>query len=106
MCVEVCERVVVVVVVVVVVFFFGGGGGGGRCKVSFQIVISEHVPKMQNFLGGGGGGGGGGNTPRLPQKPVFKVHRILHTKFTLPPPPQNHFAPPNFQQQKTLTLSL
>ena len=35
-----------------------------------------------------------GEDPQTPQNLVFKVHRILHTKFTLPPPPQNHFVPP------------
>ena len=45
------------------------------------------APKIQNFLGG--------RPPRPPQKPVFEVHRTLHTKFTLPPlKPKISILPP------------
>ena len=62
------------------------------CHVSFQIALDAlcdlRAPKIQNFLGG--------RPPRPPQKPVFEGHRILHTKFTLPPHKTKnfHFAPP------------
>ena len=49
------------------------------CQINFQIAldaISEHL-KFKIFWGG--------RPPRLPQTPVFEVHRILHIKFILPP---------------------
>ena len=72
------------------------------CSYLLQIPISHsnmpsqlsdctrcnlRAPKIQNFLGG--------RPPRPPQKPVFEVHRILHTKFTLSPLKTKnfHFAP-------------
>ena len=47
------------------------------CQLSDCTRCDLRAPKMQNFLGG--------RPPRPPQKPVFEGHRILHTKFTLPP---------------------